>query len=398
MGVLSGKKVIIAVTGSIAAYKSLLLVRQLKKEGCEVKVIMSPAASHFVSPLSFATLSGEEVSIELFEGNSWNNHVEMGMWADVMVIAPATSNTIAKAANGMCDNLVMAVYLSAKCPVIFCPAMDLDMYKHPATVANLKRLKSYGNHIIDAKYGELASGLIGEGRLAEPEEIVSYLSKFLSEAKILAGKSFIVTAGPTFEALDPVRFIGNHSSGKMGVAIANRLAALGGKVTLILGPSAVNSFHQGIQVINCMSAEDMFVAAEKAYPGASAVIFAAAVADYKPAMVADQKIKKSDAEFTLSLVKNVDIAYELGKIKGSDTIHVGFALETENEEENALKKIKKKNFDFLVLNSLNDSGAGFKHDTNKIKIIDKNGQVTPYPLKSKEEVAVDIVNALQALM
>lgn len=398
MGVLSGKKVIIAVTGSIAAYKSLLLVRQLKKEGCEVKVIMSPAASHFVSPLSFATLSGEEVSIELFEGNSWNNHVEMGMWADVMVIAPATSNTIAKAANGMCENLVMAVYLSAKCPVIFCPAMDLDMYKHPATVANLKRLKSYGNYIIDAKYGELASGLVGEGRLAEPEEIVSYLSKFLSEAKILAGKSFIVTAGPTFEALDPVRFIGNHSSGKMGVAIANRLAALGGKVTLILGPSAVNSFHQGIQVINCMSADDMFAAAEKAYPGASAVIFAAAVADYKPAMVADQKIKKSDAEFTLSLVKNVDIAYELGKIKGSDTIHVGFALETENEEENALKKIKKKNFDFLVLNSLNDSGAGFKHDTNKIKIIDKNGQVTPYPLKSKEEVAVDIVNALQALM
>ncbi|MCB0648622.1 MAG: bifunctional phosphopantothenoylcysteine decarboxylase/phosphopantothenate--cysteine ligase CoaBC [Saprospiraceae bacterium] len=393
---LSGKKVIIAVTGSIAAYKSLLLVRQLKKEGCEVKVIMSPAASHFVSPLSFSTLSGEEVAIELFEGNSWNNHVEMGMWADVMVIAPATANTLAKAANGMCDNLVMAVYLSAKCPVVFCPAMDLDMYKHPATIANLNKIKSFGNHIIDAKYGELASGLVGEGRLAEPEEIVTYLGKFLSEAKVLSGKSFIVTAGPTFEALDPVRFIGNHSSGKMGVAIANRLAELGGNVTLILGPSSVNAFHSNVNVVRCVSADEMYVAAKEAYPGTSAVVFAAAVADYKPAFVADQKIKKSDAEFALSLVKNVDIAFELGKLKNNNTIHVGFALETENEEENATKKIHKKNFDFLVLNSLNDSGAGFKHDTNKIKIIDKNGVVTPFPLKSKDEVAADIVNALLA--
>ena len=398
MGVLSGKKVIIAVKGSIAAYKSLLLVRQLKKEGCEVKVIMSPAASHFVSPLSFSTLSGEEVLSELFEGDSWNNHVELGLWADVMVIAPATANTIAKAASGMCDNLVMAVYLSAKCPVIFCPAMDLDMYKHPSTIANLNRLKSFGNHIIDARYGELASGLVGEGRLAEPEEIVSYLGKFLSEDKVLSGKSFIVTAGPTFEALDPVRFIGNHSSGKMGVAIANRLAELGGSVTLILGPSSVNAFHPNVHVKRCVSADDMYAAAKEAYPETSAVVFAAAVADYKPAVVADQKIKKSDAEFVLSLVKNVDIAYELGKIKGTNTIHVGFALETENEEENAAKKIIKKNFDFLVLNSLNDSGAGFKHDTNKIKIIDKNGVVTPFPLKSKDEVAADIVNALLAIM
>ena len=398
MGSLTGKKVLVAVSGSIAAYKSLLLVRQLKKEGCEVKVIMTPAASHFVSALSFSTLSGHPVHDDLFEEDTWNNHVEMGMWADIMLVSPATANTIAKASNGICDSLVMAVYLSAKCPVVFCPAMDLDMYKHPSTIANLEKLKSYGNHVIEAGFGELASGLIGQGRLAEVEEIVQFLEQYFTESLILADKTFIVTAGPTFEALDPVRFIGNHSSGKMGIAIANQLASKGGKVILVLGPTNQKTTAERVTTINCTSADDMYAAVNNAYQEANAVIFAAAVADYKPAAVSSQKIKKSADAFSLDLVKNVDIAYEIGLKKKKGTIHVGFALETENEEANGLKKINKKNFDFLVLNSLNDEGAGFKHDTNKIKIIDNSGSITPYPLKSKEEVAADIVAKLIGLL
>lgn len=398
MGVLAGKKILVAVTGSIAAYKSLLLVRLLKKESCEVKVIMSPAASHFVSPLSFSTLSGNPVAIDLFEEGVWNNHVELGMWADVMVIAPATANTLAKASQGLCDNLILAAYLSAKCPVVFCPAMDLDMYKHPATHGNLERLRSFGNKIIEARYGELASGLVGEGRLAEPEEIVSYLEELLQDDHSLAGMHFVVTAGPTYEALDPVRFIGNHSSGKMGISIAKALASKGGLVTLVLGPSNLDAQGPRITTIRCTSADQMFRAVSDAYDGCSAAIFAAAVADYKPALIAEQKIKKNDSSFTVELVKNVDIAAELGKTKPAGVVHVGFALETENEEANAKAKLARKNFDFLVLNSLQDEGAGFKHDTNKIKIIDKNGFVTDYPLKSKDQVAIDIVDKLISVL
>ncbi|MBK8636088.1 MAG: bifunctional phosphopantothenoylcysteine decarboxylase/phosphopantothenate--cysteine ligase CoaBC [Saprospiraceae bacterium] len=394
MGTMTGKKIIVAVTGSIAAYKSLLLVRLLKKAGCEVKVIMSPAACHFVAPLSFATLSENEVLVDFFKDDTWNNHVSLGIWADYMIVAPASANTIAKAANGISDNMLLATYLSAKCPVVFCPAMDLDMYKHPSTIHNLKRLQSFGNQIIHAKYGELASGLVGEGRLAEPEEIFEYIQYTIAASDELKGKKFLITAGPTYEAIDPVRFIGNHSSGKMGLAIAETIANKGGLVELVIGPNQLDIQHQGINVTNCTSAEEMYAACQKVHASVDVSIFAAAVADYRPSEVATQKIKKSDSELHLTLVKNVDIAYQLGQQKRNDQIHVGFALETENEEANGQKKLQKKNFDFLVLNSLNDPGAGFKHDTNKIKIIESNGKVNDFELKSKNDVAKDIVEFL----
>jgi len=394
MGTMTGKKIIVAVSGSIAAYKSLLLVRLLKKSGCEVKVIMSPAACHFVAPLSFATLSENEVLVDFFKDDTWNNHVALGLWADIIIVAPASANTIAKAANGICDNMLLATYLSAKCPVVFCPAMDLDMYKHPSTVQNLNKLQSFGNQIIYAKYGELASGLIGEGRLAEPEEILNYLQQMLETSHELAGKKFLITAGPTYEAIDPVRFIGNHSSGKMGLALAETIANKGGLVELVIGPNQLDINHIGISVTNCMSAEEMYTACQQLHPMVDVCIFAAAVADYRPSEVAPQKIKKNDSEFHLTLVKNRDIAYELGIQKRPHQIHVGFALETENEEINGLKKLEKKNFDFLVLNSLNDPGAGFKLDTNKIKIIETSGKVNSFDLKSKTEVAKDIVEFL----
>jgi phosphopantothenoylcysteine decarboxylase / phosphopantothenate---cysteine ligase len=392
---LKGKKVIVAVSGSIAAYKSLLLVRLLIKEDCNVKVIMTKSATSFVAPLSFSTLSTHKVEVDLFENDSWNNHVELGLWADLMIIAPASANTIAKAANGICDNMLMATYLSAKCPVVFAPAMDLDMYVHPSTKANLTKLKSFGNHVIEATHGELASGLIGHGRMEEPENIVGFVNDFISKTQSLNEKRVLITAGPTYEAIDPVRFIGNHSSGKMGIAITNECIARGAKVTVILGPTHLSpDIHDNLTIHRVSSASEMLDLAIKIHHNSDICIFAAAVADYRVKEIAEQKIKKSDSEFTLQMVKNVDIAFELGKKKSSNQIHVGFALETENEQINAQSKLEKKNFDLIVLNSTRDSGSGFKHDTNKITIIDKNG-AKPFDLKNKDAVAVDILDHVE---
>jgi len=392
MAAIKDKKIVVAVSGSIATYKSLLLVRLLIKEGAYVKVIMTEAATKFVSPLSFSTLANSDTKIDFFEENVWNNHVEMGLWADLIVVCPATANTLGKCANGICDNLVVATYLSAKCPVVFCPAMDLDMYKHPSTLANLITLKSYGNHLIEAPYGELVSGLVGEGRLEEPENIVVWIEKFFTPInQSLLNYKFVITAGPTYEALDPVRFIGNHSSGKMGLALADTISNYGGSVDLVIGPNNLVKTNKPFRIHEITSGLEMYEVVTKLHEEANVVIFAAAVADYRPASVAAQKIKKSTDSFTIEIVKNVDIALELGKKKRSGQIHVGFALETENEETNAKVKIEKKNFDFIVLNSLNDKGAGFKHDTNKIKIINRLGVITEYTTKSKHEVAEDII-------
>ncbi len=395
---LTGKKIVLAVTGSIAAYKSLLLVRLLIKEGCEVRVIMTSSATNFVSQLSFATLSNHTVYVDFFKDNTWANHVELGLWADLMIIAPASANTIAKAANGVCDNMVLATYLSSKCPVIFAPAMDLDMYLHPSTKHNLINLKSYGNHIIEATYGELASRLVGQGRMEEPENIVDYVKSFFVNSSKLYGKNLLITAGPTYEALDPVRFIGNHSSGKMGWAITKEALNRGALVNLVLGPTSLMiNPHANLSIHHVSSAQQMYEASKKLHDHADISIFSAAVADYRPKDVAEQKIKKNDSNFALELIKNVDIAYELGKIKKANQVHVGFALETENEEINAKGKLAKKNFDLIVLNSANEKGAGFKHDTNKIKLI-SNKAITTYELKSKDEVAKDILDQIEELL
>ena len=393
---LDGKKIIVAVCGSIAAYKSALLVRLLIKSGAEVKVVMTSSAKSFITPLTLSTLSKNPVGLDFIKNDAgeWENHVELGLWADVMVIAPASAHTIAKLANGLCDNLLSAVYLSAKCPIILAPAMDLDMYIHPSTKANLEKLKSYSNIVLDASHGELASGLIGDGRMIEPDELYEAVENLLSKKKVLEGKIALVTAGPTYEQIDPVRFIGNNSSGKMGLSLAVELADRGAIVNLIMGPSNINTNQKSINLIRVKSADEMLEAVSERFPSSDISIFAAAVSDYKPASAATQKIKKSDDTLDLSLVKNKDIAYEMGKLKKGNQFTVGFALETEKEAFHAQEKLKKKNFDMIVLNSLNDEGAGFSVDTNKISIFSVKHEPKQYKLKSKKLVAVDIVDTI----
>jgi phosphopantothenoylcysteine decarboxylase/phosphopantothenate--cysteine ligase len=393
---LKGKKIILGVSGSIAAYKSAMLIRLLVKEGAEVKVIMTDAAKTFITPLTLSTLSKNPVlsSFVKDETGQWNNHVDLGLWADAFVIAPASANTIAKMANGICDNLLSAVYLSARCSVYVAPAMDLDMLQHPSTQANLQNIKSFGNIIIKPTYGELASGLIGTGRMAEPEEILKVLEDSFRNDKKLKGKTALVTAGPTFESIDPVRFIGNHSSGKMGFAIAEALANEGAVVNLITGPTNQHTEHQSINVKHVISAEDMYNACTEIFPKSDIAVLSAAVADYRPAFIADQKIKKKDTNITIELTKTRDIAASLGELKHNGQLIVGFALETEEEQNNALKKLESKNFDLIVLNSLNDAGAGFGHDTNKVTIINKAQKIKAFGLKNKKEVAHDIVSAI----
>lgn len=394
-----GKKIILGVCGSIAAYKSALLVRLLIKAGARVQVIMTKDATNFITPLTLATLSKNPVLADYFvpENGEWNNHVELGLWADAMIIAPATANTLAKMAYGLCDNLLLATYLSAKCPVYFAPAMDLDMWKHPATTQNIAKLQSYGNILINPGTGELASGLHGEGRMAEPEEIVDFLSAQLKKKLPLTGKKVLVTAGPTYEAIDPVRFIGNHSSGKMGFAIADEFVAMGADVTLVTGPTAQIS-KQHLKRIDVTTAAEMLQACEANYATADVCVMSAAVADYTPSIPSSQKIKKKEDILKIELKSTVDILKTLGEKKQDGQLLVGFALETNDEEQNAISKLKKKNLDFIVLNSLNDAGAGFKGDTNKITIIDHNLNKTIFNLKTKEDVARDICHKVAELI
>jgi len=396
---LKNKKIILGVCGSIAAYKSAILVRLLVKAGANVKVILTADAANFITPLTLATLSKNPVYTQYFEEETgvWSNHVELGLWADFMIIAPASANTLAKMAGGLCDNLLTAVYLSAKCPVYVAPAMDLDMWKHESTRNNIDKIISYGNQVIQPGSGELASGLYGEGRMAEPEEIVAFLNDKIKASLPLLGKKIMVTAGPTYEAIDPVRFIGNHSSGKMGFAIADQFASLGADVTLITGPTAEKSNYP-IRRIDVVSAADMLQACKAEFTSANITVMSAAVADYTPVQKADQKIKKTSSEFSLDLKKTADILATLGQSKTSDQILVGFALETQNEEEYAKSKLIKKNLDLIVLNSLNDKGAGFKMDTNKITIFNKAAEKTVFEMKSKAEVAIDICNEILKLV
>lgn len=391
---MEGKKIIIGVTGSIAAYKAAYLTRALIKRGAEVRVIMTPHAKAFISPLTMSTLSKHPVHTDVIDNDAWNNHVELGLWADVMLVAPATASTISKMASGLSDNIITAVYLSAKCPIFIAPAMDLDMWIHPATQRNIELLKSYSNHIIDVGDGELASGLVGKGRMAEPDDIVQSLEVFFSKKSDLKGKHVLITAGPTYEALDPVRFIGNHSSGKMGMAIAKECSRRGAQVSLILGPSRLSISDNNIEVTSVVSGEEMYKATASKHADADIVIFAAAVADYRPQSVSQEKIKKKSDNFTLELERTIDIAGSLGQKKRSNQIHVGFALETIDEEFYAQKKLEKKNLDFIVLNSLRDKGAGFRTDTNKITIYTAEGDKIPFDLKSKDEVAADIINTI----
>ena len=394
---LSGKNILLGISGGIAAYKTTFLVRLLIKAGANVKVVLTESASSFVSPLTLATLSKNAVCSSFVNeenGNvDWNNHVELGLWADVMIVAPATANTLSKMANGASDNILLATYLSAKCMVFFAPAMDLDMYKHPSSKASFEKLQSFGNIMIPATSGELASGLHGEGRMAEPEEIVSFIKKHLSKELPLSGKKVLITAGPTYEAIDPVRFIGNHSSGLMGYELAKSAANLGAEVVLVSGPSHLSIQHDFITLIKVVSADEMYDAVHDHYETTNIAICAAAVADYKPKIIAEQKIKKSSNDFTIELIKNKDILFSLGEQKKNQYL-VGFALETENEVENAKGKLKRKNLDAIVLNSLNDSGAGFGKSTNKITYIDKNSSIKTFDLKSKAAVAVDIFSEI----
>jgi phosphopantothenoylcysteine decarboxylase/phosphopantothenate--cysteine ligase len=395
MSVLKGKKILLGVSGGIAAYKTASLVRLFIKAGAHVQVVMTPASKDFVTPLTLSTLSKNPVHSAFFSQDDqdavWNNHVELGLWADLMLIAPATANTLSKMATGNCDNLLIATYLSAKCQVYFAPAMDLDMYKHPSSISSFTALRQFGNIMIPAENGELASGLSGEGRMAEPENIIAFLEADLESKLPLKGKKILITAGPTYEAIDPVRFIGNHSSGKMGFDIANAAAALGASVILVSGPTNLKVKNSSIEIINVVSAQEMFDACHLHFNDVDVAIAAAAVADYKPKVVADQKIKKNAEDFSIELEKTKDILLSLGKIKKKQFL-IGFALETENEIENAKLKIQKKNLDLIVLNSLQDKGAGFQQPTNKVTFIDKGFKIEPMDLKSKESVAVDILN------
>lgn len=395
---LQGKKILLGVSGSIAAYKAATIVRLLVKEGVEVKVVMTPSACDFITPLTLATLSKSEVPVSISDNSSWNNHVMLGRWADVMLIAPASANTLAKMAMGICDNLLMATYLSATCPVLFAPAMDEDMWHHPATKANVQKLLGYGHQQIPVEKGELASGLFGEGRMAEPENIVAFLQQYFSANQPLKGKKALVTAGPTQEPLDPVRYISNHSSGKMGIAIADALAAAGAEVTLVLGPTHLSAKHPAVHTRRVVTAADMYNNSAEHFAGSNIVVMAAAVADYRPKQVADLKIKKAAGDaMTLELEKTTDILRTLGAQRPAGQILVGFSLETNNEKEYALKKLHEKNLDLVVMNSLNDAGAGFNHDTNKVTLFDRQGNATELPLKSKQEVAEDIVKAITAM-
>lgn len=389
---LEGKKIVLGVCGSIAAYKTAFLVRLLVKAGAKVQVVMTPDATNFITPLTLSTLSKKPVFVEYFEPQTgeWNNHVELGLWGDFIIIAPASANTMAKMATGLVDNLLTAVYLSAKCPVYFAPAMDLDMWKHESTLHNVAQLKAFGNIFIPPAYGELASGLVGEGRMAEPEDMIAFIEADLKKGLPLLNKKALVTAGPTYEAIDPVRFIGNHSSGKMGFAIADALAKLGADVTLISGPTSEKSISRSIKHISVTSAQQMLDACELQFTGTDICVMSAAVADYTPVEVSDIKIKKKTGSFSIELKKTTDILKTLGAKKQANQILVGFALETNDEETNAIEKLKKKNLDFIVLNSLNDAGAGFQTNTNKITIIDRDLQKTIFDLKSKDEVAADI--------
>ena len=400
---LAGKKILIGITGSIAAYKSIYLVRLLVKAGAEVKVILTPAAKDFVSSLTLSTLSKNPVLIDLFDEQSWANHVMLGRWADVMLIAPLSCNTLAKMATGQCDNLLLATYLSATCPVVAAPAMDEDMWHHPATNANLQKIESFGNKIIPVEKGELASGLFGDGRMAEPEQIVQFITDNFFLTRPLSGKKALVTAGPTYEAIDPVRFIGNHSTGKMGFAIAKELEKKGAEVTLVLGPSAIDasanarpngSSGQGIKLVKVQNAEDMYKACIDVFDKMDMAIMSAAVADYTPVTKASEKIKKKENSFTIELTKTKDILQSLGERKKPGQVLVGFALETTNEKNYALDKLNEKNADWIVMNSLNDPGAGFGYDTNKITIFGKNGKELQFETKTKTEVAKDIVDTI----
>lgn len=397
---LKDKNILIGVCGSIAAYKSAELVRLFVKAGANVKVIMTPDATHFISPLTLSTLSKNTVFVNYFDAETgeWHNHVEFGLWASLIIIAPATANSIAKMANGFCDNLLSAVYLSAKCPVYFAPAMDLDMWKHPSTAQNVQRLLSYGNILIHPTHGELASGLIGEGRLAEPQDIFNFIKQDIIGNLILKGKKVLITAGPTQEQIDPVRFISNHSSGKMGYALANECANLGAEVTLVTGPTTLKIQHPNIVKVDVISASEMYQEVHLHFNNTDICIMCAAVADYTLKEVSELKIKKSTQEFTLELVKTQDILESLGKIKRANQLLVGFALETNDEESNAIKKLHQKNLDLIILNSLNDEGAGFKTDTNKITIIDKNLNKISFSLKPKIDVAKDICSKIIELL
>lgn len=386
---LQGKRILLGVTGSIAAYKSALLTRLLIKSGAEVQLIMSASALDFITPLTLSTLSKKPVYTEFSDKKTgkWTNHVELGLWADLFIVAPASANTLGKFANGICDNLLSATYLSARCPVMLAPAMDLDMYQHPSVQSNLSKLSSYGNIILDAESGELASGLSGQGRMMEPEHILAQVFQFFSEEQDFSGKKVLVTLGPTQEAIDPVRFISNHSSGKMGFAIAKAFQKRGAEVYVVSGPIAFDLSKEGFQLAKVSSAQQMFEAAKAWYGQMDICVFSAAVADYVPAEVAPEKIKKQEGELTFRMVKNVDIALELGKLKKQNQIHVGFALETENEEFHAKAKLDKKNFDLIVLNSTKDQGAGFQHDTNRVSIFHRDGKELRSELLPKSQVA-----------
>ncbi|WP_378172939.1 bifunctional phosphopantothenoylcysteine decarboxylase/phosphopantothenate--cysteine ligase CoaBC [Aquimarina sp. SS2-1] len=398
--ILGGKKILIGVTAGIAAYKTASLVRLFIKSGAEVKVVMTPAAKDFVTPLTLSTLSKNPVHSSFYDENDenaeWNNHVELGLWADFMVIAPATANTLSKMSTGNSDNLLLATYLSAKCPVYFAPAMDLDMYNHPSTHETFKKLQEFGNVMIPAESGELASGLVGQGRMAEPNNIVSFIENDILGKLPLKGQKVLITAGPTYEAIDPVRFIGNHSTGRMGIELAKSAANLGASVTLVLGPSSIEIIHDLITVIPVVSAASMYEAVVNEFDSCDIAIASAAVADYRPKEISDQKIKKSDSNFSIELERTTDILKWMGSVK-KDQFLVGFALETQNEEENAKNKLKTKNLDLIVLNSLNDKGAGFKGKTNKVTLINHKLEIKAFDLKTKAEVAEDIFNEIKEL-